>query len=291
MQIKNNSEAMKLISNKGGLQDELALLRQRGKTIGFVPTMGALHRGHTSLVERAIDENDACMVSIYVNPTQFNDKNDLDNYPRELERDLETLGRYDVDFVFAPGDKDMYPGGFKLKSYDFGQLSRTLEGEHRPGHFDGVATVVDRFLEMIQPDRAYFGEKDYQQLLIVRKLVELQNHKTKIIACPIVREGDGLAMSSRNQLLSPADRKFAAFIYQSLQQAKKLSSKIDVKSLKSWVEEQFRDNPALKLEYFEIVDARNLYPVPSLDEAESIRACVAVWAGHIRLIDNIEISS
>jgi pantoate--beta-alanine ligase len=289
--VNPNQYQMETVKKNRELQEKLKAIGKKGNTIGFVPTMGALHRGHMALVERSLDENDTTVVSIYVNPTQFNEERDLKNYPRDLEKDARLLDNLGTDILFAPRDKEIYPDGFHNDHYDFGHLDKVLEGAHRPGHFDGVATVVGRLFDRVGPDRAYFGEKDYQQLQIVRQLVAKSNHHIKVVACPIVREEDGLAMSSRNQLLSPAERKFAPFVYQSLQNAKNLSKSHPLDRVRTWVKEQFYDNPALKLEYFEIVNARSLNKAIEKEEPGGLRACIAVWAGPVRLIDNMDFSS
>jgi pantoate--beta-alanine ligase len=233
------------------------------------------------------------VVSIYVNPTQFNDKNDLLNYPRCLPDDLDLLGRVlrENDIVFTPDDREMYPEEDK-RIFNFGDLDNVMEALHRPGHFNGVAQVVSKLFEMVNPDIAFFGQKDFQQVAVIRELVRQMNHKVKIIACPIVREKDGLAMSSRNQLLEPQIRKEASVIYSSVSAAAVRISGQDIPSLKDFVKRKIEEKEGFKLEYFEIVDDRELKPVSSRKDMESRKkyfGCIAVRAGKIRLIDNIEI--
>jgi len=276
---------MKLMKTISELQEQLTELRVRG-TVGFVPTMGALHIGHLSLVEKAMNENEGVVVSIFVNPTQFNDPKDLKRYPRNLESDLKLLEPTGCHIVFAPEPKEIYPKPDN-RNFDFGELETVMEGKHRPGHFNGVAQVVSKLFSMINPDRAYFGQKDFQQLAIVKHLVKQLNLSVEVIACPIIREENGLAMSSRNQLLSPEERHNAALIYKTLTEAKKLSSEKSVKDLKEWVTETINKNPLLDVEYFEVVNDENLQPVKSWKGNSTKVGCIAAYCGKIRLIDNI----
>jgi pantoate--beta-alanine ligase len=265
--------------------DFLSKTRALGRSAGLVPTMGALHKGHLSLIDCSTSENDVTVVTIFVNPTQFNDQKDLENYPRNLGKDLELLEGTGCSLVFVPGVKTIYPRPDR-RVFDFGGLDKTMEGLYRPGHFNGVAQVVSRLFEIISPDRAYFGEKDIQQLAIIRKMTHMLGMPVEIRACPTLREADGLAMSSRNVLLDAEQRKSAALIYRTLQQAADKTD-MDVEQLKEWVARKINGNPALELEYFEIVDSINLQPAGSRTGSEKVIGCIAVRAGRIRLIDNI----
>lgn len=276
---------MMLVKTKKELFEKLQVLREKG-SIGFVPTMGALHHGHLSLVDYAARENPVVVVSIFVNPTQFNDPADLKRYPRNLEADLELLKTTDCNLVFAPEAAEMYPEP-DTRKFDFGQLEQVMEGKHRPGHFNGVAQVVSKFFEIVQPDRAYFGQKDFQQLAVIKMLVRLLNLPVEIVACPIVREKSGLAMSSRNELLSPEERDNASLIFDILSQAKNLTGEKSVEGLVNWVIENINKNPFLNVEYFEVVDSENLQPVKIWEEKGEKTGCIAVHCGKVRLIDNI----
>lgn len=269
------------------LKSILQSYRDKGNRIGFVPTMGALHKGHISLVERSVEENDITVVSIFVNPTQFNDTNDLKNYPRMPERDISMLNETGVDIVFMPSESEMYPEP-DLRVFDFGTLDKVMEGKFRPGHFNGVAQVVSKLFDIVNPHRAYFGEKDYQQLAIIRAMVGMLGYNIEIIGCPIAREPDGLAMSSRNLLLTPEHRQSAPDIYKTLADARNKTDEFSVKEMISWVEKQINSNPNLRVEYFELVDADTLLPVSSWEHPNRIVGCIAVWAGKVRLIDNLE---
>lgn len=260
--------------------------RSEGKSIGFVPTMGALHKGHVSLVERSVAENDITVVSIFVNPTQFNDKNDLKNYPRMPEKDIAMLDAAGVDVVFMPTEDEIYPEP-DTRVFDFGILDKVMEGKFRPGHFNGVAQVVSKLFDIVEPHRAYFGQKDYQQLAIIRAMVRMLGYKIEIVGCPIVREPDGLAMSSRNLLLTPENRNSAPLIYKTLVEARNKTNELSVKEMIDWVVNGINADPNLKVEYFELVDADSLLPVQGWDHPNRIVGCIAVWAGNIRLIDNM----
>lgn len=255
-------------------------------TIGFVPTMGALHKGHISLVERAVKENDIVVVSIFVNPTQFNDKSDLERYPRNLVADVQLLEKTGCQIVFAPGVDEVYPEP-DTRKFDFGMLESVMEGKHRPGHFNGVAQVVSRLFDMVRPHKAYFGLKDFQQLAVIKNMVHQLNLSVEIVPCAIVREKSGLAMSSRNELLMPEERKNAAAISETLFRAKELRGEKSVDQLKKWVEENINKNPYLTVEYFEIVEDIQLQPVNNWDEKNTKVGCVAVYCGKVRLIDNV----
>lgn len=279
---------MKHITSLANLKETLSNIRMTGKTLGFVPTMGALHLGHISLLERAKAENDLSFCSIFVNPIQFNEQNDYDAYPRELEKDLSALAKNGCDYVFTPSVKEMYPVAVK-EEYDFGEMDKVMEGAYRPGHFNGVAQVLSRFFELIPADRAYFGEKDFQQLAIVKQLVKKKNYKVEIIGCPIVRENNGLAMSSRNMRLSEKQRKEAAIIYRCLQNVKQRMNMEEPLKLKKEVIRDLEKENNLQVEYFEIADANTLQPVKNWDDTPEMVVCVAVRIGGVRLIDNIRL--
>lgn len=264
---------------------------ESGKSFGFVPTMGALHRGHISLVEKAKQENDIVVVSIFVNPTQFNDKKDLLKYPRTPEKDLKMLEAAGVDCVFMPEASEIYPAGEAEEQFDFGNLEKVMEGAHRPGHFQGVARVVAKLFRIVTPDRAYFGEKDFQQVVIIKKLAEKLFPEIKIIACPTIREADGLAMSSRNTLLDAQTRNEAILISKTLFQLSDLKSRMTIRMLKEYVEEKINTSDLLKLEYFEIADENTLEPLEKMNDGIKSRAFIAVKAVDIRLIDNVSLNS
>ena len=265
-----------------------SVLKSSGKAdlVGFVPTMGALHKGHLSLVQKAVDENPLVVVSIFVNPTQFNDSKDLDRYPRTLVADMKLLETTGCQIVFAPDVTEIYPEP-DTRKFDFGQLDKVMEGKHRPGHFNGVAQVVSKLFEMVQPQKAYFGLKDFQQLAVIKNMVKQLNLSVEIVPCPIIREESGLAMSSRNELLSSEERANAAAISQTLFKAKELKTGKTVSELEKWVAETINKNPYLEVEYAEIVDDTELQPVKNWDEQSVKILCVAVFCGKIRLIDNI----
>ena len=256
--------------------------------IGFVPTMGALHNGHRSLVERARKENDTVVVSVFVNPTQFNDKNDLKNYPRTPEADCAVLESAGADIVFMPSVEDIYPEP-DTRVFDFGLVDKVMEGATRPGHFNGVAQVVSRLLALVNPARAYFGEKDFQQIAVIKAMVEQLNIDIEIVECSIVRGEDGLALSSRNELLTPEHRAAAPHIYATIKQCAKKMESMSPAELTEWVVATIDSNPLLKTIYFEAVDARTMQRVERWSDSERIQGCCAVQAGAIRLIDNIKI--
>ena len=258
------------------------------KSIGLVPTMGALHKGHITLVKKALEDNDLVLVSIFVNPTQFDNKNDLKNYPKTLESDLsklQTLG--ENVWVYAPEADDLYSNKIEPKTYNFGKLETTMEGAHREGHFQGVATVVQKLFEALQPTIAYFGEKDYQQLQIINALVEQENIPVIIIPCPIVRHKDGLAMSSRNKRLNIKERAMAPVIYETLQKAVALKDIHSPTEIESWITEFFALQPDFDLEYFSIANIQTLEKVSALNGSKT-RAFIAIKLGGVRLIDNIK---
>ncbi|MBP2831338.1 pantoate--beta-alanine ligase [Aquimarina sp. U1-2] len=261
------------------------------RTIGFVPTMGALHQGHIELVNRAVKENEVVVVSIFINPTQFNTTEDLVNYPRTLDADIMLLQEVSTHIlVFTPDVKEVYPSDITSLHYDFGGLEHEMEGKFRPGHFDGVGTVLKHFFEIVKPTRAYFGEKDFQQLQIVKKLVDIEKMSVQIIGCPIFREESGLALSSRNKRLNNEQLKASPLIYKTLVQVKKKFGTKSVIELKHWVFEQFEHNATLELEYFEIAKTSDLKSVEQKKENIKYRAFIAVFAGEIRLIDNIALN-
>lgn len=260
-------------------------------TIGFVPTMGALHDGHLSLIQKSISENDITVMSIFVNPTQFNNAKDLENYPRTLDADVEKLKKTSVDLiVFAPSVEDIYQGKTLSQHFDFEGLENEMEGKHRPGHFDGVGTIVKRLFEIVQPTHAYFGEKDFQQLQIIKKMVEKTGLPVKVIGQPIFREKNGLAMSSRNERLSNNQREEASFIYRTLQEARKHFGTKDALEVSNWVENEFKNNTNFRLEYFEIADESTLKSTQSKEANKKYRAFIAVFMNDVRLIDTISLN-
>lgn len=262
--------------------------RLHGETLGFVPTMGALHEGHVSLVQLSLDRGAKTLVSIYVNPTQFNNPEDLAKYPNTLEKDLEMLESIGCDAIFLPTAEMLYPEGLKSRAFSFGCLDLNMEGAGRPGHFEGMATVVTKFFELIQPDFAVFGEKDYQQLCIIRHVVAEENWPVEIIPGPIIREVDGLAMSSRNLRLTPNEREQAATIYAVLSKAcNEVDGFTDVETLKNYCFETLNSEPSLAVEYIECCDALKLQPVEKLDPNIPMRLFAAVRCGNVRLIDNL----
>lgn len=280
---------MVTFNNISLLQQHLKGCRNYG-TIGFVPTMGALHEGHLSLVRKSVSENHTTVVSIYVNPTQFNDKSDLDRYPRDLAYDTKLLESTGCDIIFAPTDKEMYPAP-DTRQFNFGSLETVMEGKHRPGHFNGVGQIVSKLFDAVLPNKAYFGLKDFQQLAIIQCLTIDYNYSIEIVPCPIAREADGLAMSSRNALLEPNMRNSAPLIYKTLQDVVDSSSFKSILELKNLVNERFISDKNLELEYFEIVDNTTLQPLKHLSSDTPATACIAVQAGKVRLIDNIQFNS
>ncbi|NOX84819.1 MAG: pantoate--beta-alanine ligase [Chlorobi bacterium] len=261
-------------------------VKGRAKTIGFVPTMGALHRGHLSLMEKAKAENDILAVSVFVNPLQFNNPEDLEKYPRDFAKDRKLLEEVGCDLLFYPDVEEMYPEPVSTK-YDFGELEKVMEGSMRPGHFNGVAVVVKKLFDIVEPDKAYFGEKDFQQLAIIQKLVKMEHLPVTVVPCPIVREEDGLAMSSRNERLTAGQRQIASFIYQTLKEAVKKSHFMTPDEVRLFVRNRFKDEPDFKLEYFELTDDKELQPVSAWEEAPGIVGFIAAWLGNVRLIDNM----
>ncbi len=260
--------------------------KEQGKVIGFVPTMGALHNGHLSLVRMADEQSDITIVSIFVNPTQFNNPDDLESYPRTIEDDTKLLESTNCKIVFCPSVVEVYPEKDE-RIFDFGSLDKVMEGSFRPGHFNGVAQVVSRLFDLVNPDKAFFGEKDFQQLAIIRKMTEMLNYDVEIVPCEIVREEDGLAMSSRNKLLSEEYRDVAPRIFEILNESKKLMNSKSLKEVINFVVETINNIPLLNVEYFSIVDGNTLQDVDDWSESEYIVGCIAVYADKVRLIDNL----
>ena len=286
IQLDHQPIFMKTILKASDVLTEINTLKLKGKTIGFVPTMGALHNGHLSLVQKSISENDITVVSIFVNPTQFNNPNDLENYPRTLENDAKMLKNAGCDIIFNPATEEMYPEK-DTRIFKFGNLENTMEGAFRPGHFNGVAQVVTKLFHFVPANKAYFGMKDFQQLAIIKNLVKQQNIDIQIVPCPIIREVDGLAMSSRNALLSPEHRKAAVLISQTLLNLPKLTNLSNIEHLKMNVVSTIDANHLLKVEYFDIVDSMSLKSIHSWAVDIEFIACIAVQAGNVRLIDNV----
>ena len=277
---------MKVLTSVEELRAELDRLEQTG--IGFVPTMGALHAGHRSLVERARRENATVVVSVFVNPTQFNDKNDLKHYPRTPEADARLLEEAGADFVLMPSVEEIYPEP-DTRQFDFGAIDKVMEGATRPGHFNGVAQVVSRLFAIVRPARAYFGEKDFQQIAVIRAMVDQLALPVEIVECPIVRGEDGLALSSRNTLLDAEHRAAAPRIYAVLKGAAERSRELTPAELEQWVRTEVERDGLLEVIYYQSVDARTMQRVGAWSDAERIQGCIAVQAGPIRLIDNIRI--
>ena len=279
---------MKVYKTVLGLTRELEKYRKEGKRIGFVPTMGALHNGHLSLVKRCVEENDVCVVSVFVNPTQFNNKTDLEKYPRTAEADIKLLSSANCTIAFMPSVKQVYPKADK-RVFDFTPLDKVMEGPSRPGHFNGVAQVVSRFFDIVRPQKAYFGEKDFQQLAIIREMVKKYiNFPIEIVGCPIVREESGLALSSRNARLSASEKETAVKISKALFASQKMVNEKSLSEVKQWVIQQINEDPILQVEYFEIVDSYTLQPVSNWSDSENIHGCITVYCGEVRLIDNIK---
>ena len=278
---------MKLVHTIKELQSELDALRNIGKTIGLVPTMGALHAGHASLVKRAVAENDVVVVSDFVNPTQFNDRNDLIKYPRTLDADCELLEKVGASFVFAPSVEEIYPEP-DTRRFSYAPLDTVMEGAFRPGHFNGVCQIVSKLFDAVKPDRAYFGEKDFQQLAIIREMVRRMNYPLEIVGCPIVREEDGLALSSRNARLSDEERKNALKISQTLFESRTFAASHTVAETQRFVEDAIAAAPGLRLEYFELVDGNTLQKIANWEDTSYAVGCITVFCGEVRLIDNIK---
>ena len=279
---------MKVLKSKKTLIDYVERQREMGKKIGFAPTMGALHQGHLSLYEAAKHENDEVISSIFVNPTQFNNPDDFQKYPKTLEKDLELLEKAGVDAVYVPNVEEMYPDGLNSKKYDFDGLENEMEGKYRPGHFDGVGTIVEELFRQVQPHNAYFGEKDYQQLAIIKKMVEKTKLPVKIHGVPTLREEDGLAMSSRNVRLTETQRKEATIIYETLEKVKEWFKVLSVEEIKLRVLEIFR-NSNFELEYFVIADEKTLKETDYFYKDKNYRAFIVAYADTVRLIDNMHL--
>lgn len=280
---------MKVVHTIVELQNDLFCLRKENKLIGFVPTMGALHDGHASLVKESVKENDITVVSVFLNPTQFNDKNDLANYPRTLEADCKLLEKVGADFVFAPSVEEMYPTEDK-RHFEYPPVSTVMEGAHRPGHFNGVCQVVSRLFYIVRPDRAYFGEKDWQQIAVIKCMVKALGIKVQVVECPIIREKDGLAMSSRNTLLAADERAIAPNIYKALKSSVAYAKNHTVEETHKKVVDEINAVDGLDVEYFSIVDGDTLQDIASWDDTKYAVGCITVFCGKtpIRLIDHIK---
>ena len=283
---------MKVFDNKIDLTNFLNSLNDQKLSLGFVPTMGALHQGHLSLIIRAIKENDYVIISIYVNPTQFDNKSDLEKYPKIIDQDIDVLNKLEFQnlLLFIPSDTEIYSGNFIKDKYDFNGIDNKMEGEYRSGHFDGVATIIKKLFDIIKPNKAYFGEKDYQQLLIVKKLVNILGLPISIVGCPIHRNNQGLALSSRNTRLTSVERSYASRIYEILLSTKELFQYQQMTEIKAWVKDQFLKDSIIDLEYFEIADNLTLTSASTINQSTKYRAFIAVKINNIRLIDNIALN-
>ena len=282
---------MKVFKTKKELKMYLSEFRSENATIGFVPTMGALHKGHLSLLHASSKNNDLTIASIFVNPTQFNKREDLDNYPRTLEHDLVLLEKNLCDVVFIPSIDEIYTNVVSSQHFDFDGLENEMEGKYREGHFNGVGTIVKKLFEIVLPTNAYFGEKDFQQLQIVRKLVKKSTLKVNVISCATHRETNGLAMSSRNSRLTSQERDAASIIFQILCEVKTKIGKTPLKAIDQWVSEQFENHPLFKLEYFTIANEETLKKISEISPQKNYRAFIAVYAREVRLIDTISLNS
>lgn len=277
---------MRVVKTISELKSLISGYKQENKTVGLVPTMGALHAGHKSLVDRARKENDIVVVSVFVNPTQFNNKQDLVTYPRTEERDCALLEAAGCDVVFMPAVEEVYPEPDN-RQFDLGAVAEVMEGAHRPGHFNGVAQIVSKLFSFVEPDRAYFGEKDFQQIAVIRKMVQLEGFKLQIVACPIKREDDGLALSSRNVRLTAGQRQLAPNIYRVLKESCNFAKSHTVAETEKFVVDSLNALPQMEVEYYSIVDALTMQPVSDWADADSITGCITVYCGEVRLIDNI----
>ena len=277
---------MRVVKPISELKSLISGYKQENKTVGLVPTMGALHAGHKSLVDRARKENDIVVVSVFVNPTQFNNKQDLATYPRTEERDCALLEAAGCDVVFMPAVEEVYPEPDN-RQFDLGAVAEVMEGAHRPGHFNGVAQIVSKLFGFVEPDRAYFGEKDFQQIAVIRKMVQLEGFKLQIVACPIKREDDGLALSSRNVRLTAEQRQLAPNIYRVLKESCNFAKSHTVAETEKFVVDSLNALPQMEVEYYSIVDALTMQPVSDWADADSITGCITVYCGEVRLIDNI----
>lgn len=282
---------MIVFKERQALKVYLSKLKVQNKTVGFVPTMGALHQGHLSLIKKAQKKNDIVVVSIFVNPTQFDNKEDLIKYPKTLESDTSLLESVSCNVLFYPSVEEIYNKNIVSEKFDFDGLEHQMEGKFRDGHFDGVGTIVKTLFEIIEPNRAYFGQKDFQQLQIIKKMVKKHRLNIKIKGCPIFREEDGLAMSSRNTRLTIKHRKAGPFIYKILKKVRKKFDSENAVTVNKWVENQFKKHPLLDLEYFTIADEKTLETIKTKKSSKKYRAFIAVFAGEIRLIDNIRLKN
>ena len=280
---------MKVFKTKKELKTYFKGYSSKNFTIGFVPTMGALHNGHLSLVKESVDNNEITVASIFVNPTQFNKKEDLENYPRTLESDLTLLQSVSCDIAFIPSTEEIYSNTVSSNHFEFDGLEIQMEGKFREGHFNGVGTIVKKLFEIVTPTNAYFGEKDFQQLQIIRKMVQKNHLPVSVMGCPTFREKNGLAMSSRNQLLSEKEKEEGAIIYETLCEVKELINNKAIEKINSWVGEQFDKNPLFELEYFVIADEENLTPALTISPNKNYRAFIAVHADKVRLIDTMSL--
>ena len=278
---------MKIVSSIKDLKNFLALEREKGKKVGLVPTMGALHAGHISLVKRCVAENDICVVSDFVNPTQFNDKHDLETYPRTLDADCALLEPVGCDYVFAPSVAEMYPEP-DTRVFNLGPVAEVMEGPRRPGHFNGVAQVVSKLFYIVEPDNAYFGEKDFQQIAVIREMVRQLNLPVHIVDCPIQREADGLALSSRNTRLTPEQRQKAPVIARTLKESTTFVPAKSVQDVIDYVVNTINQVPEMEVEYFEIVDGNTMQPIQNWSDTTYPVGCITVYCGEVRLIDNIK---
>jgi len=280
---------MEIIRTVAGLRSRVEALKNEGKTVGLVPTMGALHKGHLSLVERARAANDAVVVSVFVNPTQFNNKKDLETYPRTEEADARLLQEAGTDIMFAPEAEEVYPEP-DTRVFDLGPVAEVMECAMRPGHFNGVAQIVSRLFDMVRPTRAYFGEKDFQQIAVIRRMVELEGFDLEIVECPICRHDDGLAMSSRNVRLTPAQRDIAPAIHRTLKSSVEKAENLTLAETRKYVVDELNSMPHMKVEYYEIVDPLTMQPIDSWEAPHNRPAvgCVTCYCGEVRLIDNIK---
>ena len=279
---------MEIIRTKKNLSEITSKAKSAGKTVGLVPTMGALHAGHLSLIERARKECDFVAVSVFVNPTQFNNANDLVTYPRTEEADCKLLESAGVDVAFIPSVEEIYPEP-DTRVFDLGEVANVMEGPMRPGHFNGVAQIVSKLFEMVNPDNAYFGEKDFQQIAVIRKMVEICGFNLEIVSCPIKREADGLALSSRNVRLTPEGRKTAPIIYKTLKDSVEYSQSHTLEETKNYVVNTLNATNGLEVEYYEIVDSISMQPVKDWKDTQNgVQGCITVYCGDVRLIDNIK---
>lgn len=278
---------MKIVSSIKDLKNFLTLEREKGKKVGLVPTMGALHAGHISLVKRCVAENDICVVSDFVNPTQFNDKHDLETYPRTLDADCALLEPVGCDYVFAPSVAEMYPEP-DTRVFNLGPVAEVMEGPRRPGHFNGVAQVVSKLFYIVEPDNAYFGEKDFQQIAVIREMVRQLNLPVHIVDCPIQREADGLALSSRNTRLTPEQRQKAPVIARTLKESTTFVPAKSVQEVIDYVVNTINQVPEMDVEYFEIVDGNTMQPIQNWSDTTYPVGCITVYCGEVRLIDNIK---